>query len=68
MMDAYSASMLVQANAVMVRVAGMQAENEHRVACGNSISYGEEAFEAQAKTLDWLSFCLSERQAFMDRV
>ena len=31
---------------VNVEVAAMQAENTHRLNCGNSIAYGEEAFLA----------------------
>ncbi len=30
----------------MIRAMGMQAENQHRMNCGSSIAYGEEAFVA----------------------
>lgn len=33
-----------QAVAAVAEVQGMVAENQHRMACGNSIAYGEEAF------------------------
>lgn len=40
-----AAYVIGQAAELMARVAGMQAENQHRLACGNSIAYGQEAFE-----------------------
>lgn len=30
-------------------IQGMVAENQHRMACGNSVAYGEEAFDAAIK-------------------
>ena len=33
-----------QAACAMARIAGMQAENQHMLACENRIVYGEEAF------------------------
>lgn len=39
-----AAFIMAQAACAMARIAGMQAENQHRVACGGSIAYGEEAF------------------------
>lgn len=41
--------------AAQARVAGMQAENAHRVACGNSPSYGEEAFQIEAHHMEVLA-------------
>jgi hypothetical protein len=46
---------LAQIAASNARVAGMQAENAHRAACGNSPSYGEDAFNHEAQHLDMLS-------------
>lgn len=48
-------SAVAEMHAVNARVAGMIAENAHREACGNSVAYGEEAFEACAKQLSALS-------------
>lgn len=39
-----AAYIMAQAAAAMAAVAGMQAENAHRISCGQSIAYGEEAF------------------------
>lgn len=39
-----AAYIFAQAVAAMADIAGMQAENAHRVSCGMSIAYGEEAF------------------------
>jgi len=33
----------------------MQAENAHRLDCGNSIAYGEDAFNIEAAFLEQLS-------------
>lgn len=41
--------------AAQARIAGMQAENAHRAACGDSPAYGDEAFGAEADQLDRLS-------------
>ena len=47
MEDSLKAAILAaRAAEVNAIVAGMIAENQHRVACGNSIAYGYEAFEA----------------------
>jgi len=40
-----AAYIMGQAAGAMARIAGMQAENAHRVSCGQSVAYGEEAFE-----------------------
>ena len=40
-----AAYVIAQAACLMATVAGMQAENQHRMNCGNSIAYGEEAFQ-----------------------
>lgn len=41
--------------AAQARIAGMQAENQHRLACGDSIAYGEDAFNIEADFLEQLS-------------
>lgn len=41
--------------ATNARIEAMKAENQHRLACGNGISYGEDAFNAQAGELDRLA-------------
>ena len=43
-----------QAACAMARIAGMQAENAHRAACGMSIMYGEDAFNSIEN-----EFCIS---------
>jgi hypothetical protein len=40
------AFVIAQTALLNCRVAGMQAENAHRMACGNSVAYGEEHFSA----------------------
>lgn len=42
--DGKAAFIMAQAVCAMARIAGMQAENQHRTACGQPILYGEEAF------------------------
>lgn len=51
--QARAAVLMARAAALNARVAAMVAENQHREACGQSIAYGEEAFQ---NTLD-LSGC-----------
>lgn len=41
--------------ASQARIAGMQAENAQRLDCGNSIAYGEDAFNIEAAFLEQLS-------------
>jgi len=41
-----AAFVMAQAALLNCRVAGMQAENTHRMNCGNAIAYGEDAFIA----------------------
>lgn len=60
-LDAFEASLVVQAMACSARVEGMRAENAHRESCGNGPAYGEEAFNAEAVTLEHLAACLRER-------
>ena len=38
------AFVLAQVALLNCRVAGMQAENQHRIACGNSVAYADDAF------------------------
>lgn len=57
-MNAYEASMFLQAQACLVRVEAMKAENESRKLRGVSPAYGEDAFEATAKSIDWYASVL----------
>ena len=41
--------------AAHARVQAMVAENQHRLACGNSIAYGEDAFCAEAAQMEDLA-------------
>lgn len=54
-MSAQLVAILAAIFAAQARIAGMQAENQHRVACGNSIAYGEDAFGHEAQHLEMLS-------------
>lgn len=42
--DLKAAFINAQASMLQVEISGMLAENQHRIACGNSIAYGEDAF------------------------
>lgn len=47
MSEAEALAMVIsQAALLTCEIAGMQAENQHRLSHGNSIAYGDEAFEA----------------------
>lgn len=46
--------------AAHARVQGMAAENQHRLSCGNSIAYGEEAFSAEASQMEELARDIGE--------
>lgn len=39
-----AALVMSQAACAMARAAGMTAENQYRMACGNQVAYGEDAF------------------------
>lgn len=41
-----AAFIMAQAACAMAEIAGMQAENQHRLSLGHSIAYGEDAFKA----------------------
>ena len=41
--------------AAYARIEGMKAENAHRIDCGNSIAYGEDAFNIEATHLEDLA-------------
>lgn len=43
-----AAFIMAQAACAMAEIAGMQAENQHRLSLGQSIAYGEEAFSGVA--------------------
>lgn len=45
-----AAILIARAAQVNAEIAGMMSENQHRVANGDSIAYGYEAFEALAGT------------------
>ena len=44
--DGSTAFVLAQVALLNCEVAGMQAENAHRLSCGNSLAYGEYEFTA----------------------
>jgi hypothetical protein len=44
-----AAYVISQAACAMAEIAGMQAENQHRLFLGQSIAYGEDAFAAVAE-------------------
>lgn len=46
---AYALALIAAAQA---RIAGMVAENQLRMTCGNSVYYGEDAFMAEAGQLE----------------
>ena len=50
-MTAELARLIALMHAANARVASMQAENQHRLDCGNSIAYGEDAFNNEAEEL-----------------
>lgn len=54
-MDAHTTRILGFILAASARVEGMKAENQHRLACGNSIAYGEEAFGIEANHIETLA-------------
>ena len=51
------AFVLAQTALLNCRVAGMQAENQHRAACGNSVAYGADEFFAVEREFDALIGC-----------
>lgn len=54
-MNANQVGYFVQAQAVLARIAAMQAENQQCVVAGHSPAYCEEAFEVRAQELDHLA-------------
>lgn len=60
-MDTYEASIFLQAQACMARVAGMQAENAQRGVLGYSMAYDAEAFEEEAKNIEHYAGVLHSR-------
>ena len=50
-----AAYVMAMAACAMAEIAGMQAENSHRLSVGESVAYGEEAFELQASYLERLA-------------
>lgn len=59
-MNGQLAHLLASLEAAKVRVAGMEAENAHSVACGNGIKYGEDAFFAEARHMEILANAMRE--------
>lgn len=59
--SAYCAALVVQAQACVARVEGMKAENQNRLDCGHSLAYGEEAFDREAQTLEYIASALFAR-------
>jgi len=49
--DAYLFAQRCELEALLVQVEGMKAENQHRLDCGNSIAYGEDAFFEKARAI-----------------
>lgn len=47
-----SVDKFIRGLAVFARIQGMIAENNYRMANGDSIAYGEEAFQAEANELE----------------
>ena len=54
-MDPHLLRLQLSGFAAVARIAGMQAENSHRLSVGESVAYGEEAFELQASYLERLA-------------
>lgn len=54
-MNSNLVAILAAIAAEQARIAGMQAENQHRLSLGQSIAYGEDAFCICANQLDRLS-------------
>lgn len=51
------AFVLAQVALLNCRVAGMQAENQHRLSCGNSIAYASDEFFAVEREFEALIGC-----------
>ncbi|BDU72320.1 hypothetical protein [Mesoterricola silvestris] len=54
-MDPHTTRILISALASNARVEAMKAENQHRLATGNSVAYGEDAFLIEAGHLENLA-------------
>lgn len=59
-MNAFGHSQFALVMAAHARVQGMVAENSHRLLCDNSVSYGEDAFNAEAAHIEALSREIAE--------
>ena len=57
------AFVLAQVALLNCEVAGMQAENTHRLSCGNSVAYGADEFAA-VRQVKFLHGMKAARQAF----
>lgn len=55
---ALAASDIASAMAAVVRAMGMQAENQFRTQIGESISYGDDAFQREADIIEGCAFRL----------
>ena len=59
-MSDYVAMLMVQAQVVMVRVYGMQAENAFRMVTDNTVSYSEDAFLACQEELESIANAINQ--------
>lgn len=54
-MNAQLVSILAEITAAQARIAGMVAENQQRMVCGQSLAYDGDSFFCEASILDQLS-------------
>ena len=54
-MNAQLVAIQAEVLAAQARVLGMQAENAHRAACGDSPAYREDAFVSESNHMQWLA-------------
>lgn len=59
-MNAQLVGLQAEVLACQARVLGMQAENAHRAACGESPAYREDAFVNESNHMVWLAGCAQE--------
>jgi len=53
-MNSHNLQLMLQAQAIMIRVEGMKAENQTRAANGDAAAYGEEHFQAESDTMGFI--------------
>ena len=61
MIDAYEAALLTQAFACNARIEGMKADNAYWLHQGSGPAYNAEAFNTEARELEWISQALRSR-------